>query len=200
MSRECKVCDLSVVVFHGMKSLLCSFLCSSMWCLLTNFFGVVDVLVCLFYIPGFEVSHLLGGECPRVRCLSSLCVYVPGREGHDGFVGIYCEVSDLFRSEFQQVIYLNSLWVYVPGFEGSHMFVSICAGVRTLIYFWVYYPAREVSELFLGLRCRIWGLWFLIYLFIYYFYWQCCVSFRCKCFIKGIFPVRPGYASIRVKM
>ena len=36
-------------------------------------------------------------------------MYVPGREGRDGFVGIYCEVSDLFRSEFQQVIYLNSL-------------------------------------------------------------------------------------------
>ena len=169
-SRECKVCDLSVVVFHGMKSLLCSFLCFSMWCLLTNFVGDVGALICLFYIPGLEVSHLLGGKCPRVRCLSSLCVYVPGREGRDGFVGIYCEVSDLFRSEFQQVIYLNSLWVYVPGFENSHMFVSICAGVRTLIYFWVYYPACEVSELFVGLCCRIWGLWF-FFIFIF-----CCVG------------------------
>lgn len=74
------------------------------------------------FVPGCEVSDPLGYVCPGVRFLicfrvhipgckvSDLIVgvYVPGREGHDGFVGIYCEVSDLFRSEFQQVMYLNS--------------------------------------------------------------------------------------------
>ena len=148
MTRECKACDLFVGVFHGMRSILCSFLCFNVWCLLLNFVKDASALICLFYIPGLEDSDLLGGEYPRVRCLSSLYVYVPGREGHDGFVGVYCEVSDLFRSEFQQVMYLNSFWVYVPGFESSHMFVSICASVRMLICFWVYYPTCEVSELF----------------------------------------------------
>ena len=161
MTREWKACDLSVGVFHGMRSILCSFLCFNVWCLLLNFVKDASALICLFYIPGLEDSDLLGGEYPRVRCLSSLYVYVPGREGHDGFVGVYCEVSDLFRSEFQQVMYLNSFWVYVPGFESSHMFFSICASVRMLICFWVYYPTCEVSKLFVGLCCRILGLWFL---------------------------------------
>ena len=129
------VTSLWVYRQNRQRSILCSFLCFSMWCLLLNFVKDASALICLFCIPGLEDSDLLGGEYPRVRCLSSLYVYVSGREGCDRFVGIYCKVSDMFRSEFQQVMFLNSFWVYVPGFESSHMFVSICASVRMLICF-----------------------------------------------------------------
>ena len=57
------------------------------------------------------------------------------------------------------------LFYSYPPFMFTGLFQIVYAWLEEerglLICFWVYYPTCEVSELFVGLCCRILGLWFL---------------------------------------
>lgn len=101
-----------------------------------------------------------------VRCLSYLCVYIPGSEGCDGFVGVsqvvrflIClgvssskwHIQTLYKHTFQAFRALTCLSVYVldfrtiflgvlPNTRGLWTIRRFMQDLKSLISLWIYFP------------------------------------------------------------
>lgn len=169
LSTLCVFCqwvsDLFMAIFPGFY-LTCFRVCISESVIFTLFVGKHSPdkksLICLsLYVPGCNVCEWIVGMFYRILCLWSVwgyvskdvsflnyfCAYFPACEVCKHFVTICprIDISDLFMCIVKLVRSLICFLLFVPGWE-----ISNCL--------WVYVPGCVVSDLFVGIYHRVWGL------------------------------------------